>query len=208
MDSNWASEHLQIIRTLMERSALYRRALAPVMLIAGIIGLGAAATALCLPRFESNGAFAGFWMGTAALTLAISYLLVRRQALEEDEPFWSPPTRRVTQAMVPGFLAGGSAGLLVFIGADALPPVAWLLAVGWVIVYGCALHAGGLFMERGIKLFGLSLVATASVLLIGVCFVPLLQTTQAAHAVMGLVFGAAHFCYGGYLHFTERGKRS
>jgi hypothetical protein len=35
MDTNWAAEHLQTIRTLMERSALYRRALAPIMLCAG-----------------------------------------------------------------------------------------------------------------------------------------------------------------------------
>ena len=31
MEPNWAAEHLQVIRTLMERSALYRRALAPIM---------------------------------------------------------------------------------------------------------------------------------------------------------------------------------
>ena len=40
MESNWAAEHLQTIRTLMERSAIYRRALAPIMLFAGLTGLG------------------------------------------------------------------------------------------------------------------------------------------------------------------------
>ena len=43
MDSNWAGEHLQVIRTLMERSAIYRRTLAPIMLLLGILGLLAAA---------------------------------------------------------------------------------------------------------------------------------------------------------------------
>ncbi|MDB6016752.1 MAG: hypothetical protein JWR19_1241, partial [Pedosphaera sp.] len=33
MKSDWAAEHLQTIRTLMERSAIYRRALAPVMTV-------------------------------------------------------------------------------------------------------------------------------------------------------------------------------
>ena len=42
METNWAAEHLQVIRTLMERSALYRRALAPVMLVSGVLGTGAA----------------------------------------------------------------------------------------------------------------------------------------------------------------------
>jgi hypothetical protein len=39
MESNWAAEQLQTIRTLMERSAVYRRALAPIMLFAGLTGL-------------------------------------------------------------------------------------------------------------------------------------------------------------------------
>src|SRR5438132_963526 len=38
MDTNWAAEHLQVIRTLMERSAVYRRALAPVMILNGVLG--------------------------------------------------------------------------------------------------------------------------------------------------------------------------
>src|SRR5436189_1798 len=39
MESNWATEHLQVIRTLMERAEIYRRALAPVMLLTGTAGL-------------------------------------------------------------------------------------------------------------------------------------------------------------------------
>ena len=45
MESNWAAEHLQVIRTLMERSAIYRRALAPIMLGTGVLVLGASETA-------------------------------------------------------------------------------------------------------------------------------------------------------------------
>src|SRR5580765_941997 len=98
MDSNWASEHLQTIRTLMERSAIYRRALAPVMLSAGIIGI-AAATVPCFTPIRSNRAFALFWMCIAVAGVVVALLLVRRQALREQEPFWSPPTRRVTEAL-------------------------------------------------------------------------------------------------------------
>ena len=35
MNTNWAEENLKAIRTLMERSAVYRRALGPIMLMAG-----------------------------------------------------------------------------------------------------------------------------------------------------------------------------
>ena len=37
MNDDWAVDQLQAIRTLMERSALYRRALAPVLTVAGVI---------------------------------------------------------------------------------------------------------------------------------------------------------------------------
>ena len=39
MKPKWAEENLQTIRTLMERSAVYRRALAPIMLFAGALGV-------------------------------------------------------------------------------------------------------------------------------------------------------------------------
>ena len=46
MESNWAAEQLQTIRTLMERSAVYRRALAPIMLFVGFAGVLTAAVGL------------------------------------------------------------------------------------------------------------------------------------------------------------------
>ena len=39
MNDDWAAEHLQTIRTLMERAALYRRALAPIATYAGAMGI-------------------------------------------------------------------------------------------------------------------------------------------------------------------------
>src|SRR6478736_4494608 len=99
MDSNWAAEHLQVIRTLMERSAIYRRALAPITIFNGVLGILAG----CLGWFyniSSTQGFIGFWGGTALLGLAGSFFLVRRQALRDSEPFWSPPTRRVAQGLL------------------------------------------------------------------------------------------------------------
>jgi len=46
MQTNWAEENLQTIRTLMERSAVYRRALAPIVIYAGVIGVLTAAAGL------------------------------------------------------------------------------------------------------------------------------------------------------------------
>src|SRR6266496_3499255 len=124
MDTDWASDHLQTIRTLMERSALYRRALAPIMIVVGAIGLAAAVVAWFV-GLESNSAFTLFWMAVSLAALAASFLLVRRQALRDAETFWSLPTRRVTQALLPAFLVGFSAGGYHLLRAQ--PPTVWLL---------------------------------------------------------------------------------
>ena len=105
MESNWAVEHLQVIRTLMERSALYRRALAPIMAYNGAVGVIAAGVGWAL-HIGAPRAFILFWAVVCAVAMAGSFLLVRRQALKESEPFWSPPTRRVTQAFLPPLVAG------------------------------------------------------------------------------------------------------
>src|SRR5260370_19012209 len=104
MESNWAAEHLQVIRTLMERSAVYRRALAPIMTFNGAIGSIAAGLGILL-KLDSPRDFILYWAGVSVLALAGSFLLVRRQALKDAQPFWSPPTRRVTQAFLPPFTA-------------------------------------------------------------------------------------------------------
>jgi hypothetical protein len=208
MESNWATEHLQVIRTLMERSALYRRALAPIMIFNGVVGLAAAALGRAL-QVSSPQAFIPFWGSVSAVALAGSFLLVRRQALKESEPFWSPPTRRVSQAFLPPLAAGLMIGVVAWARARSAPGhpgdlsgLYWLPLL-WVVLYGCAFHAAGFFMPRGMKIFGWAFVVGGCVLFaVGVpaCARPL----DYAHGVMGLFFGALHLAYGAYLHFTER----
>jgi len=60
MEANWAAEHLQTIRTLMERSALYRRALAPIMIFNGAVGTIAALLGVGI-KIESPLSFILFW---------------------------------------------------------------------------------------------------------------------------------------------------
>ena len=42
MSAQWAEENLNTIRTLMERASVYRRALAPVAITVGVLGIAAA----------------------------------------------------------------------------------------------------------------------------------------------------------------------
>ena len=208
MESNWAAEHLQVIRTLMERSALYRRALAPVMIFNGVVGLAAAALGWAL-EIGSPRAFVLFWAGVSVVALAGSFLLVRRQALKESEPFWSPPTRRITQALLPPLAAGFMLGVVVLTGGGSTPEMpgnaAWAvwLPLSWVVLYGCAFHAAGFFMPRGMKVFGWAFVAGGCALF--AAGVPGgARPCDCAHAIMGFFFGVLHLAYGVYLYCTER----
>jgi len=202
MESNWAAEHLQTIRTLMERAALYRRALAPIMLFAGLMGVIAAGAGL-LCRLDSPQAFGGLWLGTAIVVVAGAFLIARRQALKESEPFWSPPTRRVAQALLPPLFIGSIAGLLALLSPtwDFIRP--WALPPFWILLYGCALTAAGFFMQRGIKLLGWIFILCGCVLMATRCYTGGWLSLADGHRVMGGVFGGCHLGYGIYLYFTE-----
>jgi hypothetical protein len=208
MESNWAAEHLQVIRTLMERSALYRRALAPIMIFNGAVGLAAAALGWGL-RIGSPRGFILFWTGVGVVAVAGSFLLVRRQAIKDAEPIWSPPTRRITQAFMPPLAAGLMIGTAAWMKAGSAPGnvsdlsgVMWLPLI-WVVLYGCAFHAAGFFMPRGMKVFGWGfIVGGCGLLAAGMpgWAAPL----GYAHGIMGLFFGSLHLAYGVYLRSTER----
>jgi len=204
MSSHWAEQNLDVIRTLMERSAVYRRALAPLMIAAGLAGI-AAATLTCFVRIESAASFTWYWLAVAVAALAICLLLVRRQALKSEEAFWSAPTRRVAQAVIPGFFVGAAASLIFVRGGS---PEVWKLSLIWAAAYGCAIHAAGFFMPRGMKLFGwlMILLALGGYAVIGE-FVDA-PTTETAHYVMGTLFGVIQLVYGLYLRFTEDGKQA
>jgi len=205
METNWASDHLQTIRTLMERSALYRRALAPVMMVSGSTGLVAAIVSRFV-SLESNRAFSLYWLAVSLVAISASFILVRKQALKDSEPFWSPPTKRVTEALLPAFFVGFAAGAYHLLREQ--PSTAWLLALGWIIVYGCALHAAGFFMQNRMRLFGWIFVLGGCALLFAAASQPDLRTVQAAHLFMGLFFGALHLACGVYLYFTEKRRNA
>ena len=210
MESNWALEHLQVIRTLMERSAVYRRALAPIMTFLGALGAVAAVVGY-LAGIDTPRNFIAFWGVVSLLGLGGSFFLVRRQALKASEPFWSPPTRRITQAFLPPLAAGLFFGLLGFVAAPSAPgqvgnvtAMLWLPLL-WVVLYGCAFHAAGFFMPRGMRLFGWSLILGGCAgFLVGIPDWP--PRGLMAHGIMGFFFGLLQLAYGIYLYFTEKSR--
>ena len=207
MQPNWAEENLQTIRTLMERSAVYRRALAPIMLFVGAVGIIGGLVGW-LAKLESNPAFVLLWLGVAVLSLVGSLLLVRRQALKDSEPFWSPPTRRVGQALLPAFSIGLTVAVLALLvctrGSIHDIGLQLMLVILWSWLYGCAAHAAGFFMPRGVRWLGWIYVVIGLVLLAVVVFGDRGIIQFSTHVLMGGIFGGLHLAYGAYLYLTEK----
>src|SRR5438105_5022165 len=156
MESNWAQHNLQTIRTLMERSALYRRALAPIMFCAGFIGLAGAGAGLLL-KAQTAAGFITFWAIICVVVMAAAFFIARRQALKESEPLWTPPTRRVAWAMAAPLFGGAAMTARVLFAAKNGGDLSAIMGVipFWLLFYGCGLHSAGFFISRGVKILGL-----------------------------------------------------
>lgn len=209
MQPNWAEENLQIIRTLMERAGLYRRALAPVMLSVGLLGVGGWWVGDQL-RSETFSSFVTLWFSVAAIAVAGAALIIRRQALNSVEPFWTGPTKRVTFAMLPPLTAGLMLVLVQF-AARSSTGSSGGLEIGWPLLYGCALHSAGQFISRGVRLLGWGFISASVALIyiqmhiaIGLDEKGKLPIWVQPNAMMGMTFGGLHLVAAAYLYFTEK----
>jgi hypothetical protein len=209
METNWAAEQLQTIRTLMERSAVYRRALAPIMIFAGSLGVVGGVLGWLLNVNSARG-FVLFWLGLAVFALVGSFLLVRRQALKDSEAFWSPPTKRIAAALLPPFAIGAfisSMALCRFDRDDLISAELTMLIVSWVWLYGCAIHSAGFFMPGRSRLFAWPFFVAGGVLFCRL-WNPELFPNVSPHLLMASVFGGFHLAFGIYLDFTEQRKQA
>lgn len=215
MQSNWAEENLLVIRTLMERAGLYRRALAPVMLSVGVIGLVAGALGAWVNVSWIWGV-GQYWVIVALIALATTSVLVRRQALKAKEPFWTMPAKKVCIALAPSFFLGG------MLGAFDMHRGYWgsSLVEIWLGLYGCGLCAAGMYLSRGVRLLGWMFILAALMVAAvqhewGIIGVPppggwtfngggVRHVELDPSLAMGATFGGFHLIAGIYLCFTEK----
>jgi hypothetical protein len=202
MDAESAAERLQVIRTLMERSAIYRRALAPIMTFLGILGILASVAGAML-QIATAITFGFYWMAISIVGLIGAYILARRQAIKDREPFWSPATKRVTQALVPSLFVGAMIGIIFTFTLGSQSGFTWALPVVWILLYGCALHAAGFFTPRGIRMLGWLFILGGCALTLSSLSVSARLAYVQSHLIMGLFFGGLQLAYGIYLHFTD-----
>ena len=185
---------------------MYRRALAPIMVWTGLLGIifGIVGWNLDLRL----GGFVEFWSVAAMVAIIGSFLLVRRQALRDSEPFWSPPTRRIAQALLPPLFIGGfiNAMIAYFVAKEDKSSCLFVIIL-WLWLYGCAAFSAGFFVPRGMKLFGWVFIFAG-------CAVALLLASDSSLLkippclLMASTFGILHLAYGIYLYVTEKRKNA
>jgi hypothetical protein len=179
-----AEENLRTIRSLMERATVYRTISAPTALFGGVIGVGISLMPTAWFQLRTGWDFKIAWLAALVVTTAINIWLIRRDAIERGDVFVSPGMRLALRALIPPFLCGAVAGIL-------LEPA--VLPTCWTIFYGLGLLATAPFAPRSIVALGIAFLTA------GLVFSVLLVLDQNLvpnpQYAMGATFGLFHLIY-------------
>lgn len=205
MKTDQAHDTLITIRTLMERSSIYRRTLAPIMLFVGSLGIVGAVLGMVL-NIERTDIFATLWLGIAATAVSGAFVIARNQAVKDKEAFWSAPTKRVTRALLLPLACGAFFSLLIlFRGTEHMR---WLFIYPNIFFYGCAMHSAGFFMPPATQKLAWGFSFMGAVVLVILPMVSQTQDCRLDHLTMGFFFGLLHLAYGIYLSCTKEAPKA
>ena len=187
-----ARENLRVIRQTMERSTQYSTlsGLSGVLIgltaIAGVVvteGILNRAPTPPQPVRETYPLLAGVWLATLLLAVAIEFACNKRRAARIGKRVASPLGAHIIVAALPSFLA--AAVLTVFFYLHNMVPFVWGV---WMLCYGLAICAVGLFSVRPVSYLGAAFVLAGAV--------TLLLPTPLHLLMMAVTFGGFHIVYG------------
>ena len=185
-DAHAAQENLRIIRNLMERSTRYSTFSGLSGVLAGTASIvGCLVTRALTTRggVEDNGAFLLTWSLVIVFAIGADYLLMKRRAKRVGKTIVSQLGKQMLLASAPGL--GTGALLTLFLLQHGLMVHVYPV---WMLCYGSAVAAVGLFSQREVSSLGAAFVlAGAATLFLPVAF---------GLPAMGLVFGGFHIVYG------------
>lgn len=192
MQPEHAEHTLETIRTLMERSQRYEH-------VSGYSGLLAGATAILgciilgfrLLSFDPRTSFALVWSAVFVVAFAGHLMFTFGRARQRGESVWSRQARTVLLAVLPSFVVGVAATVLIW-RLDRLD----LLPALWLTLYGCGALATSFFAPRSIAWLGITCLAFGIVSLL----------TPHSHALltMAVGFGVTHIGFGVGVLVAER----
>ncbi len=194
-----ALEHLRVIRSLLERSQVYRAVSAPAALFGGLLALAVSLWTIKISLVDFTGRleprqFLAVWLGILAVTTALNVILLKRQADARQQPFVSDGMRAALRAFIPPMLVGGVLGsLLIWFNEDVK-----LGSLVWILCYGLALLSTSHFSPRSLVRLGWMCVAAGLLLAwrnMSAGFGYIQNDEAAASLFMGLTFGLLHIVY-------------
>jgi len=195
-ESDYASQQLRVIRSLMERATIYRSISAPTALVGGLLSLGGFATAYYAKHHRdhplSNTEFLIVWLVILALTCFTNLVFLSRGASHRGEPFFSSGMKCALMSVAPAFFA---AGVLTFVIHRPIHQ-----AMLWITLYGIGLLATQHFAPRSLIVLGTTFFLTGGVLLATWkhLFMPPGHDEPSALVVSGIMaatFGGFHLAY-------------
>jgi len=188
LDAREARENLRVIRQLMERSTKYSTFSGLSGVFAGLTSIvGCLITrqlnARALPSAAYRAQFLLTWSLVILAAIGADYLLTKRRAARVGKRILSRLGKQMVVASAPGLGSGALLTLYLLkhhLFAEIFPV--------WMLCYGMAVCAVGLFSQREVSLLGAAfLLAGAATLLLP----PTLGLTM-----MALSFGGFHIVYG------------
>lgn len=198
-----AREHLRVIRQTMERSTKYSTlsglsgvliglvAIVGVVVTNSIIRQAPAFTVRSQAELRSLNAFqhrqfaelAAIWTTVLVLAIAIDFVANKRRAARVGKTVMSPIGGHIILAALPAFFAG--AVITYFFIMHNLAFSVWGV---WMLCYGLAICAVGLFSVKPVSVLGAAFVLAGAV--------TLLLPPSAQLPMMALTFGGFHIGYG------------
>ncbi len=175
-----ARDDLRFIRQAMDRAGSFTALSGVGFVLVGIGALGAGLTATMLDDPRDR---AGVWLCDAALSMLVGLATTARKARRAGQPLWSGPFRKFLLSFGPAVAAGGLlTALLLRDGAlNELRPM-------WLLLYGAALTAGGMFSVRIVPVMGGAFLAAGTV--------AALAPAAWGDALMLAGFGGLHLGFG------------
>ena len=190
MDPAQAARNLEVIRTLMERTARYRLLTAWAGLAAGALALAGSGLFILLDASDP-AVFGAVWglVFVGALLATVVGSLTRGR--ERGESVWSRPARAVVLALTPSLIAAGVLTAFFFAWGEHL-----LLPGVWMLCHGQGALATSAYAPRPIASLGAAMLGLGAIAL---------ALGQAwAVPMMAVAFGGGHLALGGALLLIER----
>lgn len=190
MDAQQASQTLEVIRTLMERTTQYQLLTARASLVAGSLA-GAGALAFLGLDAANPIHFGAVWAVVFVGSLMATIVGTVTRGCANGERVWSRQARAVLLALAPSLFAALVLTVFFFVRAWHL----WLPGV-WMLCYAQGALATSAYAPAPIKWLGFA-VLLASVPTLGL-------PPEWSVGMMGLVFGVGHLALGAVLLTMER----